>query len=95
VLAAAANDPAQAARNARLATITPQAVNDAQWSGTPSDRQGPVLLKALLGNPLGSKSARIAEGIFADLAEMAQQRPMGEQAHQAHSLSYAPENAFV
>jgi peptidoglycan hydrolase-like protein with peptidoglycan-binding domain len=42
---AVANDPAQAARNARP-TITPQAVNDAHWSGTESDRWGPVLLKA-------------------------------------------------
>jgi peptidoglycan hydrolase-like protein with peptidoglycan-binding domain len=42
---AAANDPAQAARSARPA-LTPQAVNDAQWSGVASDRSGPVLLKA-------------------------------------------------
>jgi len=42
---AAANDPAQAARSARPA-LTPQAVNDAQWSGTASDRLDPVLLKA-------------------------------------------------
>jgi peptidoglycan hydrolase-like protein with peptidoglycan-binding domain len=41
---AAANDPAQAARSAR--PLTPQVVNDAQWSGTASDRSGPVLLKA-------------------------------------------------
>jgi hypothetical protein len=42
---AVANDPARAARNARP-VVTPQAVDDAQWSGTASDRSGPVLLKA-------------------------------------------------
>jgi lipoprotein-anchoring transpeptidase ErfK/SrfK len=42
---AAANDPAQAARSARP-VLTQQSVNDAQWSGTASDRLGPVLLKA-------------------------------------------------
>src|SRR6516164_6704203 len=42
---AAANDPAQAARSTRP-VLTPQAVNDAQWSRTASDRSGPVLLKA-------------------------------------------------
>jgi peptidoglycan hydrolase-like protein with peptidoglycan-binding domain len=45
LLFAVANDPAQAAHSARAA-ITPQAVNDAQWSGIASNMSRPVLLKA-------------------------------------------------